>query len=54
MKAINDKIKMSRATDLYNRVINYIETLFLTLENLSDGRKKAYKQKPIGFGREPI
>lgn len=45
---------MPRTIDLYNRVINYIETLFLSLENLSDGCKKAYKQKPIGFGREPI
>ena len=40
--------------DLYNRVINNIETLLLTAKNLSDGCKKAYKQKPIGFGREPI
>ncbi|GAH44426.1 unnamed protein product [marine sediment metagenome] len=39
---------------MYNRVINYREKLFLTLENLSDDCKKAYKQKPIGFGREPI
>ncbi len=45
---------MPRTIDLYNRVINYIETLFLTLENLSDDSNKAYKQKPIGFGREPI
>ncbi|GAH78806.1 unnamed protein product, partial [marine sediment metagenome] len=27
---------------------------FLTSKNLSDGCKKAYKQKSIGFGREPI
>lgn len=45
---------MLKTTDLYNRFINYIETLYLPSENLSDGCKKAYIQKPIGFGREPI